>query len=360
MAFCHECGNPIIPLSAKFCRNCGASQLEEAQQATMPALATSPVSAPAPVAPVRAPEIPPPPPQSQQAPPVPPEAVMRLLCSSCGSPLGPDEKFCGICGSPAGEHPLPTPPAPEISAPARVSVCASCGSPLTEKGKFCGVCGASVNSVNSPPPLFPPISFDTPSAQQPSHPPRARLCRSCGNPIKPGDKFCSKCLAKVVDDSASASEPLQAPAPLVLSPPPPLFTPAPSPPPAQPSGIRLCRSCGNPITPGDKFCSKCLAKVADDSPVPHVQYPPPAARLQPLTPPASLLVCASCGSPITGTEKFCGICGTPVLFTSPSPSAPPQPVGKTCTTCGAPVSAMTKFCGSCGVPIDTDGENLNS
>ena len=354
MTFCPECGKPVAPPSAKFCRNCGASQLEEVQLATMPARATSPVSAPAPVP---APEIPPQPPQSQQAPPaspqVPAEPVVRVLCSSCGSPFGSDEKYCGICGSPAGEHPLTTPPAPGISVPASVSICASCGSPHAEKGRFCGVCGASGSSIAPPPPLPHPLKFTAPPSQ-PSQPPGARLCRSCGNPIKPGDKFCSKCLAKVVDDSMIASAPYQAPVPPVSpSPPPPpqSFTTPPSPHPAQLSGIRLCRSCGNPINPGDKFCSKCLAKVVDDSPATQVQYQPPSPQVQPLTPPASLLVCAACGSPITGTEKFCGICGTPVLSLFPASFAPPQPVGKTCTTCGAPVSATTKFCGGCGAAV---------
>jgi predicted amidophosphoribosyltransferase len=343
MTFCPECGKPVVPSTAKFCRNCGASQLEEAQLATMPA-----------PAPVTVPEIPPQPPQSPQAPlaspQVPAEPVVRVLCISCGSPLGPDEKFCGICGSPAGGPPLPA-PLPVISVPAPVSVCAACGSPVAEKGRFCGVCGASVNSIVSSSPLSPPLKFTSPPAQHPSPPSGVRLCRSCGNQIKPGDKFCSKCLAKVVDDSVSASELHQVPAPLVSSPPPQPFTATPSRHPAHPSGIRLCRSCGNLIKPGDKFCSKCLAKVVDDSPATQVQYQPPASQVQPLTPPASLQVCASCGSPITGTEKFCGICGTPVSSTPPASSAPPQPVGKTCPACGAPVSATTKFCGKCGAAV---------
>ena len=352
MTFCPECGKPVVPPSAKFCRNCGASQLDETPLATMPALATLPVPAPAPVP---APGIPPQPPQSRQSPPaspqVPAEPVVRVLCSSCGSPLGPDEKYCGICGSPGGEHPPPIPPVPEISVPAPVSVCASCGSPVAEKGRFCGVCGASFNSIAPSSPVPPPLMFNAHPAQQPSSPSGVRLCRSCGNPIKPGDKFCSKCLAKVVDDSVSASELHQVPAPLVSSPPPPPFTATPSRHPVQTSGVRLCRSCGNQINAGDKFCSKCLAKVVDDSPATQVQYQPPAPQVQPLTPPASLQVCASCGSPINGTEKFCGICGTPVSSTPPASSAPPQPVGKTCPACGAPVSATTKFCGGCGAAI---------
>jgi predicted amidophosphoribosyltransferase len=317
------------------------------------------VSAPAPVS---APDIPHQLPQSRQAPTaspvipaepeVPAEPVVRALCRDCGSPLGPDEKYCGICGSPAGEHPHPALPVPTISAPAAVSTCASCGSPVAEKGKFCGVCGTSINSIAPPLPLSSPPRFTPPSSQQPSQHPETRLCRSCGNPVKPGDKFCSKCLAKVVDDSMIASVPYQAPVSQVLPPSPPSQpTALPSRQPSQPPGTRLCRSCGNPVKPGDKFCSNCLAKVVDDPMATQVQHQPPAFQVQSPTPPAFPMVCASCGSPVTGTEKFCGICGTPVQSAPLASSAHPQPVGKTCTICGSPVSATTKFCGGCGAAV---------
>jgi predicted amidophosphoribosyltransferase len=354
MTFCHECGKPVVPPSSKFCRNCGASQLEEAQLATKSAVSVSPVSS---QEPLPAPEIPP---QSPQSPPeshqVPVESVGQTPCSSCGSPLSPGEKYCGICGSLAGENPPWIPPAPGIPVPARVSICASCGSSVAETGRFCGVCGASINSNAPPPPVSTSLKFNAPPAQQSSQSHGSRLCRSCGTLIRAGDKFCSNCLAKVVDDPVGASEPYQVPAPLISSPPlmpppPPPFAQTPSQHPAQPSGIRLCRSCGNPINTGDKFCSKCLAKVVDDIPVMQVQNQLPPVQVQPPTPLASLLVCASCGSPVTPTEKFCGMCGTSVQSATLPSSAPPQPVAKTCTKCGAPVGEKTRFCGSCGAAV---------
>jgi RNA polymerase subunit RPABC4/transcription elongation factor Spt4 len=58
--------------------------------------------------------------------------------------------------------------------------------------------------------------------------------------------------------------------------------------------------------------------------------------------------CASCGSPLTGTEKFCGVCGGPSVAARVDT---PSPAGKVCGSCGTPVSDTTKFCGGCGAPV---------
>jgi predicted amidophosphoribosyltransferase len=290
MTFCHECGKHVVPPSAKFCRNCGASQWEEAHLSTIPAV-------PSPVFPQES--IPstantPPLPQSRQtlqsSLQVVPESVIQVTCSSCGNPLDRDEKYCGICGSPTGEQNPTVLPEPEIPARASGNICASCGLPLTEKGKFCGICGVSSGSIAKHPSPTSSLKFDVPpSAQQ--YP--------------------------------------------------------------QPAGPRLCRSCGNLIKTGDKFCSKCLLNVADSSPLTLVQNIPPSVDVKPSIPSAHALACASCGSLLSGTEKFCGICGAPVQSTVPRLTPSQQPVGKTCSNCGKPVSATTKFCGGCGSAINS-------
>jgi hypothetical protein len=63
--------------------------------------------------------------------------------------------------------------------------------------------------------------------------------------------------------------------------------------------------------------------------------------------------CASCGNPLSGTEKFCGICGSPAVAARPAAPAPAPavPSGKFCGSCGTPVSDTTKFCGGCGAPV---------
>ena len=151
MSFCPECGKSVGP-SQKFCRNCGASLIEESPAA---------------------------------APPAPVPGI--LSCRTCGAVLAPDEKFCGNCGTKTGGAPAAAAPAP-VPAPA------------------------------APPAYIPPpqpaVAFVA----------GALVCRACGNPIKPGDKFCSKCLVKVPDN-------LMAAAPAAQSPPPPVYQ-APPPPPS--------------------------------------------------------------------------------------------------------------------------------
>jgi hypothetical protein len=63
------------------------------------------------------------------------------------------------------------------------------------------------------------------------------------------------------------------------------------------------------------------------------------------------LTCKSCGSPLGGIEKFCGICGAPVTPVSPAPAALSPGGTMTCTRCGAPISATTRFCCGCGIAV---------
>ena len=242
MTFCPECGKPVAP-NSKFCRICGASQLEDAQ--TLPVPTT--VTAPAPVAS---------PPQPRQAPPPPAvQPVAQSVCSSCGSPLFPSEKFCGICGARAGQIAPAAPPAPLFATP---------------------VYAPAPSQFQSPAPFI-------------GEPAGVRTCTACGNVIRPGDKYCSKCLVMVRDNPPQAAAPLAA------------------------------------------------------VPAPYTVQPSPAAA-------PGTYVCSSCGSPITGTEKFCGICGATVAARVPAP-APPQAAQKICSACGAPVNNTTKFCGGCGAPV---------
>jgi predicted amidophosphoribosyltransferase len=315
MPFCPECGKSVAS-SQKFCRSCGASLIEESSAAAAP-MAAPPSGGP--------------------------------ICRSCGAMLAPDEKFCGICGAKAGViSPAPAP------APA----------PVYEPPPAAYAAPAPVYQVPPPP---PPPQYAAPFAPAPV----GRVCKACGNPINPGDKFCSKCLVKVPDLPVAAPAAYAAPAPVYQAPA-PAYQPPPPPPPPQyaapvpvaPAPVgRVCKACGNPINPGDKFCSKCLVKVPDNpvaapaayaAPAPVYQAPPPA--------PAAAVpggyVCASCGSPASGSEKFCGICGSPLVaarLAVPAPAAPPAapPAGKFCGSCGAAISATTKFCGGCGAAVNT-------
>jgi hypothetical protein len=63
--------------------------------------------------------------------------------------------------------------------------------------KFCEKCGATVQKpeqrfcLQCGAPLAP---------QEPPPHPAATICRSCGTAIKPGEKFCSKCLVRIPED----------------------------------------------------------------------------------------------------------------------------------------------------------------
>jgi RNA polymerase subunit RPABC4/transcription elongation factor Spt4 len=77
---------------------------------------------------------------NEGAPPelrVKPSAVSSLVCSSCGTPLQPQHKFCPTCGAPAPSPPPPTPVAESQK------FCVSCGAKLPASAKFCGSCGAN-------------------------------------------------------------------------------------------------------------------------------------------------------------------------------------------------------------------------
>ena len=291
-------------------------------------------------------------------------------------------KFCGTCGSSGSAtaaSPVPAPvyqvpPPPQYTAPAPAApvagglVCRACGNPIKPGDKFCSKCLVKVPDTITPAvsPAPAPV-YQAPAYQVPPPPPQyaapapvapvtvGQVCRACGNPIKPGDKFCSKCLVKVPDSPATAVPP--APAPVYQVPPPPQYT---APAPAAPvAGGLVCRACGNPIKPGDKFCSKCLVKVPDSAAAIPAPSPVSPSAYQPTVPSAAApggYVCAACGSPVSGSEKFCGICGATVVATrAPAPLTAPAapPAGKFCGACGAAISATTKFCGSCGAAVNT-------
>ena len=254
-----------------------------------------------------------------------------LTCRTCGASLAPDEKFCGSLRDKGRGCTRPPPLPPRLLHR------------YTSSPRHRTASGV-------PGPATPTAAVCRPACTRSGHPHRPGLvCKACGNPIKPGDKYCSKCLVKVPSSPAAApaayqppAAEYQTPAPVIPAPapvyqqppPPPPVYQAPPPPPPQysappapaaapaPAGL-VCKACGNPIKPGDKYCSKCLVKapsIPAAAPAPVYQAPAPAS--QPLPPPAAApapggYVCSSCGSPVSGSEKFCGICGSPVVAAKP-------------------------------------------
>ena len=163
--------------------------------------------------------------------------------------------------------------------------------------------------------------------------------RPAGTRSNRATSTCSKCLVKAPSTPAATPAANQPPAPVYPAPapvyqapppPPPQYAAPPAPAAAPAVAGLVCKACGNPIKPGDKSCSKCLVKVpTSPAPAPLYQAPPPPAS-QPLPPPAAGpapggYVCSSCGSPVSGSEKFCGICGSPVVAAKPpAPTSGPS------------------------------------
>ena len=154
-----ECGKQVAA-TAKFCRNCGASQLEE-------------------------------------SPSTPPSVVPPLAnppCVSCGTPLGPDEKFCGACGAKEGETqaggaprpPLPFVPPHPAPVPPPALTCSSCGQILTPGTRYCGGCGSPKRSP-IPAPSPGPVIVSPPSPHAVHSSPRPA---TFATPRDPGVPVC--------------------------------------------------------------------------------------------------------------------------------------------------------------------------
>ena len=96
-------------------------------------------------------------------------------------------------------------------------------------------------------------------------------CTKCGNELKPGARFCTKC-----------GTPVSAPVDQMKS--------------ASPS--MTCTKCGSELKPGAKFCTKCGTPVSA-----------PMDQMKSVTPP---MACPKCGKALKPGARFCTGCGTPV------------------------------------------------
>jgi len=163
------------------------------------------------------------------SPPLPssvPSAGGGYVCASCGSPISVSEKYCGICGAVAVAARVPAPAAGAVPAASPVPAPVYEDLPPPESAVVAPVPSAAAPVVELP------------------------VCKACGNPIRPGDKYCSRCLVKVPEMPAAApamSPPLQSPAPAAV--------------PAAPPAGKFCGSCGAAISTTTRFCGSCGAAV---------------------------------------------------------------------------------------------------
>jgi uncharacterized OB-fold protein len=97
-------------------------------------------------------------------------------------------------------------------------------------------------------------------------------CTNCGNELKPGQKFCTKCGTPVaVTTTATESKNIDA----------------------------SCPNCGNALKPGQKFCTKCGSPVA-------------ATGTKSAPQQANGVQCPQCGKALKPGQKFCTGCGAQI------------------------------------------------
>ena len=96
-------------------------------------------------------------------------------------------------------------------------------------------------------------------------------CTKCGNELKPGARFCTKCGTPVsapVDQMKSASQSM------------------------------TCTKCGSELKPGAKFCTKCGTPVS--------------APMDQMKSASQSMSCPKCGKALKPGARFCTGCGAPV------------------------------------------------
>jgi len=225
MATCPKCGNQAGE-GALFCDRCGT------KLAAMEADAT----------------------------PTRPSPRGSVICSACGAGNVPGEAFCDFCGSPL-EAPLP-------------AVAELQPSEVEPAGL-----GAAASGAEAAPPGSSQAQAPAPSAG-----PEVK-CPACGADVLPGEAFCDGCGASLAQapippepvEDADAGQPGEESLPAEPSEPAP---PEPSSAAAAPEGDAVlpagCPVCGQPVAPGDVFCSSCGASLkAAPAPAPEAVVPAP-------------------------------------------------------------------------------------
>lgn len=219
------------PDSAKFCKSCGHK---------LSGLSSQPSAAPE-------------------------SAAASAVCSACGAALKPGAKFCAKCGTPvkAAAMPETVAAAPEnIAITPEVTVAAApenaAAVPEIPEDTAASTTPDAVQEPDVVIPVpVPPVEIKPETASEPAEEIKAEtvsspaFCKSCGAPLKPGAKFCNKCGA-----AASATKPESVPVPKPIPEPKPVPVPDPIPEP-EPVPASFCKTCGAPLKPGAKFCSKC-------------------------------------------------------------------------------------------------------
>lgn len=98
----------------------------------------------------------------------------------------------------------------------------------------------------------------------------------------------------------------------------------------------MCRHCGHPNTPNQRFCSAC------GQPLLPGQAPPPPSPAPYPQQTENWVECSHCGTTNPPLNRYCTACGESLLR---------GVVGFTCRQCGTPNPAGKRFCTKCGATL---------
>lgn len=261
-----------------------------------------------------------------------------ITCPSCGAQNDPGNRFCDQCGTrldaPApAAAPVAAPDQPTLAAP----VCPNCGATVLPGEAFCDNCGANLSALSTTPaaapavPTAPPASaaadaptvLATPTVSTASGAPGEVVCRVCGQPNLPGERFCDNCGAD-----------LQAPA----------ATTAPA---APDDATMLATPVPVAVSPDD---ATVLAAPVEPAPAPAdpaaaTTEPAPAEAAAPVAPVAPVAAPVAPAEPVATTPAEPPpppaepVAATPAEPPPPPAEPPPPPVAEAVPTALADVSA---------------------
>ncbi|NTU84445.1 MAG: zinc-ribbon domain-containing protein, partial [Chloroflexales bacterium] len=137
-----------------------------------------------------------------------------------------------------------------------MTTCPTCGAQNDPGNRFCDQCGTRLGGDS---PSAAPATPATPAAASSDQPTvAAPVCPSCGATVLPGEAFCDSCGADLLTLMQGQGAPAAAVAPPASAAPSEaptiVVTPA-------PAAEGMCKACGAPLLPGERFCDNCGADV---------------------------------------------------------------------------------------------------
>ena len=235
---------------------------------------------------------------------------MPAFCSQCGKPFGDRAAFCSGCGAPV---PPQTQPAPAPLAPAPPG-CQGCGRPTKQGDASCEGCvqaeqvrpnaapvpmeGQPVVQDQTPAPAVPPQPLARPTAAtrraQPAPPRPTKTyqdpvltgshyhCPRCNAVLPGGTKLCSGCQTEFVfpvpmpASHGAGSANVQSGRKEALTPKDEAYVNQFRAEMAEGlKDLNFCKKCGEVVSQGDTFCTKCCTAVAA---VGNAAWPPTPTR----------------------------------------------------------------------------------